>query len=732
MPLNVLNDQFLQSSNSSYKEYTSSDFVDDWLQLNWPDLLSTIDNPCCSWMDIKNLNAAGTIYLPDATRGSIGKNFIINNQSGYALTIKGTSTINPFNLIATLPNNTVYLFVLTNTDTSVGKYTFKVIGDSSTLINASLLAGYGLNAVSIGTSDGSKLNSQILTLNVTTGTEFTITPEHYAQCLLYTGDQNIEFNLPITGLTDGFYCSINNGSQYNITLSPPPGSYIQGMNNMVINPEQTLFLVYLREQITINDLSCQWITLGWGIQSLQTATYQSLPVPIGETTFRLTPNQLLNDIIEFQGGNSNLEAQIPIQPGEWVFVNSLESAKILTVQLVNQGGTPTGAPLTIPNQSSRFFYSTGVSLFPITNLPVVNPATDQARVLTADVNAPNASLCKWGVELEEYLTAGGAFSNLRMGPGTRASKNTTSRNIVLGKNVVHADDLFINTIIIDNEPFPQSDPLSTSCANNIMIGRSVRATCNSSIFIGKNITLSSTSTCTSSTVIGTGVNLTGEISPANYAIIGQQQCMVVNYGGQTVSPLPVVGTSAAPRSAIWIGQTDVGNTLQPSISMPSAQLLTSLYTKDYTQNVFNRAAFYFGKTDTTDNFMVIQSNQGNSRTNRIPLAVNYASATSGTQNSGYGTVPVNAAIAADDTITLTVTGAEILSDTTSKVICTVRYISPTLPIPTSLTVTVFNLVVVDIGVPGSFQLNIRSIGGYAVADTFVIDWFVVNLPPALP
>ena len=111
--------------------------------LSWPEETSTNDNLATRIIDVTPSAAGKSIFLPDATKSGTGNTILFNNKGAYTFTVKDSTGVQ----VGTIAAGTLWQVYLTNNTTAAGIYQLLQYGATTSIANASALAGTGIVAV---------------------------------------------------------------------------------------------------------------------------------------------------------------------------------------------------------------------------------------------------------------------------------------------------------------------------------------------------------------------------------------------------------------------------------------------------------------------------------------------------------------------------------------------------------------------------------------------------------
>jgi hypothetical protein len=111
--------------------------------LSWPEETSTSNNLATRIMNISAADAGRSIYLPDASKTGTGQTILFNNIGAQTITVRNDGGTQ----VVTIASGTLWQVYLTNNSTVNGTWSILQYGSTTSLANASALAGTGIVAV---------------------------------------------------------------------------------------------------------------------------------------------------------------------------------------------------------------------------------------------------------------------------------------------------------------------------------------------------------------------------------------------------------------------------------------------------------------------------------------------------------------------------------------------------------------------------------------------------------
>lgn len=207
----------------------------------FPSSLETGTNYLATYLIMSSDNNTYSMILPDARKGAVGiATRIINNGINNFNVLDADGNL----IIGAIEGGEVYDLILQENDTKDGLWKPLLIAGTTAGAQASQLAGLGLSA----NPASFRLDVQPSVLNLSA--PYNITKATQAILLNWTGS-NIEFLLPeydpiSGGVQSGFWFMVKNSTTTNgtITLTPPSGSTIDGLSELILTVSQNCSIYF--------------------------------------------------------------------------------------------------------------------------------------------------------------------------------------------------------------------------------------------------------------------------------------------------------------------------------------------------------------------------------------------------------------------------------------------------------------------------------------------------------
>jgi hypothetical protein len=334
--------------------------------LSWPTETSTSINLATRIMNISSATAGLSIYLPDASKTGTGQTILFNNIGAQTITVRNAGGTQ----VVTIPAGTLWQVYLTNNSTVNGTWSILQYGSTTSIANASALAGTGIVAVGA-------LLSQSVPITAF-NSNYTASSSDRAKMFNWTGAGGT-LTLPgPTSVGDNWFLYLRNSGSGAIVADAPGTTSIDG----------TAFLSFQPGESAI--IACDganFYTIGFGKSSVFAFDYTVIAVG-GTGNYTLTGTELNRVSYRFTGvltGNRNIIVPATVQQ-YWVD-NQTTGAYVFTVK------TPAGLGVALASGERAILYSDG---------------TDVLRADTSGVSYPIA-VAQGGTGA---TTAGAALINL--------------------------------------------------------------------------------------------------------------------------------------------------------------------------------------------------------------------------------------------------------------------------------------------------------------------------------
>jgi hypothetical protein len=334
--------------------------------LSWPTEASTSNNLATRIMNISAASAGLSIYLPDASKTGTGQTILFNNIGAQTITVRNAGGTQ----VVTVAAGTLWQIYLTNNSTVNGTWSILQYGATTSVANASALAGTGIVAVGA-------LLSQSVPITAF-NSNYTASSADRAKMFNWTGAGGT-LTLPgSTAVGDNWFLYLRNSGSGAIVADAPGVTLIDGTSFLSFQPGESAIIACD---------GANFYTIGFGKSAVFAFDYTVIAVG-GTGNYTLTGTELNRVSYRFTGvltGNRNIIVPATVQQ-YWVD-NQTTGAYTFTVK------TPAGLGVALAAGERAILYSDG---------------TDVLRADTSGVSYPIA-VAQGGTGA---TTAGAALINL--------------------------------------------------------------------------------------------------------------------------------------------------------------------------------------------------------------------------------------------------------------------------------------------------------------------------------
>jgi len=334
--------------------------------LSWPEETSTNTNLATRIIDVTPSATGKSIFLPDATKSGTGNTILFNNKGAYTFTVKDSTGVQ----VGTIAAGTLWQVYLTNNTTAAGIYQLLQYGATTSIANASALAGTGIVAV------GALLSQSVPITSF--NSDYTAGIADRAIMYNWTGaGGTLTLPDPVTTGTNWFLYLRNSGTGA-IVADAPGTTTIDGSGSLSFQPG---------ESAIIATDGANFFTIGFGQSATFAFDYTVIAVG-GTGNYTLSGSELNRVSYRFTGVKTGNRAIIvPATVQQYWVDNQTTGSYTFTVK------TSAGAGVVIAAGERAILYSDG---------------TDVLRADTAGVSYPIA-VAQGGTGA---TTAGAALINL--------------------------------------------------------------------------------------------------------------------------------------------------------------------------------------------------------------------------------------------------------------------------------------------------------------------------------
>jgi hypothetical protein len=305
------------------------------ITLSWPEETSTNVNLATRIMDVTPSTTGLSIILPDASKTGTGNTILFNNRGANTFTVRDATGVQ----VVTVAAGTLWQIYLTNNSTAAGVWRSLQYGATTSVANASALAGTGIVAV------GALLSQSVPVTSF--NSNYTTTLADRAKMFNWTGaGGTLTLPDPVTVGNNWFIYLRNSGSGA-ISADAPGFTLINGDSFLSFQPGESAII------------ACDgsnFYTIGFGQSATFAFDYTVIDVA-GTGNYTLVGTELNRVAYRFTGlltGNRNIIVPATVQQ-YWVD-NRTTGSYTLTVK------TPAGLGVSVAQNQRAILYSDGTDV----------------------------------------------------------------------------------------------------------------------------------------------------------------------------------------------------------------------------------------------------------------------------------------------------------------------------------------------------------------------------------
>jgi len=420
----VFGGQTIPSADSSYGAVTLTANQ----QFYWPE----VSSGTYLLYDVLDVYASGAyeITFPSAMEVSVGRSIMFNNLSAFTIILKDSLGTQ----IGTLLTGEVRAIYLVDNTTVQGDWEVIGLGSSTTVADASALAGAGLKVISSQLAQ----NYDAVSLSATT---YSLMITDRAKTLIsYGGALTLNLIDALTA-TNGYIFSLSNQGTGAITINPSGSELVDELLTKDLAPGESTFLVCN---------GTKWVTVGHGRSTQFQFTKLVLDISTG-TPFTLTSVQAQNKLIQFIGTTtSNVIVNVPAVVAVYYIQCAYAGAFTLTIK------TATGTSVVLTGTDRAIIYCDGIDVvLAQTSAAPANTLSGGASGSVVYQSAPNVTAFTAPGSAGQLLISGGAGTPTWTSTPTVTGLSDSGNLTFLGTaNRITGD--FSNTTIANRVTFQTS------------------------------------------------------------------------------------------------------------------------------------------------------------------------------------------------------------------------------------------------------------------------------------
>lgn len=293
------------------------------ITLSWPEETSASVNLAARIMDVTPDAAGRVIVLPAANKSGTGNTILFNNKGAHSFTVRNASGVQ----VVEVTPGTLWQVYLSSNTTPGGVWQALAYGASSSVADASALAGTGLVAV------GAELSQAVPVFNF--NSDYSAGTDDRATLLLWSGAGGV-LTLPDPATVGAnWFIELRNAGEGALVVNPAGSVQIDGSSTKTYNPG---------DSSTIISDGSTYYTVGFGQASVFAFDYTSINVA-GTGVYTLSGSELNRIAYSFTGLlTGDREVVVPATVQQYWVTNNTTGAHTLTIKtalgtgvVVNQG-----------------------------------------------------------------------------------------------------------------------------------------------------------------------------------------------------------------------------------------------------------------------------------------------------------------------------------------------------------------------------------------------------------
>ena len=305
------------------------------ITLSWPEETSTNVNLATRIMDVTPSTTGLSIILPDASKTGTGNTILFNNRGANTFTVRDSTGVQ----VVTVAAGTLWQIYLTNNSTAAGVWRSLQYGATTSIANASALAGTGIVAV------GALLSQSVPVTSF--NSNFTTSLADRARMFNWTGAGGTLTLPDPTIVGNNWFIYLRNSGSGAISADAPGFTLINGDSFLSFQPGESAII------------ACDgsnFYTIGFGQSATFAFDYTVIDVA-GTGNYTLVGTELNRVAYRFTGlltGNRNIIVPATVQQ-YWVD-NRTTGSYTLTVK------TPAGLGVSVAQNQRAILYSDGTDV----------------------------------------------------------------------------------------------------------------------------------------------------------------------------------------------------------------------------------------------------------------------------------------------------------------------------------------------------------------------------------
>jgi hypothetical protein len=250
--------------------------------LSWPINGNATNNYAARIMEVTASTSGLSLFMPPANQTSVGTDALIRNLGANTFTVKDSSG---GTILAVAAGEAKYIYITANPDVA-GTWGIIAFGAGSSTVDASVLQGYGILAIS------NTLNQSHPASSIATGYTFVLADR--SQAKIWSSGSGTAVLPAAASLGNNWFSLFKNNGTGTLTVSTTSAELIDGDVTKTFQPGESAFIICT---------GTEYITVGYGKSN--EFVFTALVKPVVAGNYVLTPSEASNTIQEFVGTLTN-------------------------------------------------------------------------------------------------------------------------------------------------------------------------------------------------------------------------------------------------------------------------------------------------------------------------------------------------------------------------------------------------------------------------------------------
>lgn len=350
----------VQPTDVSYRAVTLSANT----QLQWPINGNATNDYAARIMEVTATAGSLSLYMPPANQSSVGNDAMIRNVGSNAFTVKDYAGVD---VICTLaPGEAKYIYITTNVDEE-GTWGVLAFGAGASSVDAGVLAGYGLLAVSTTLNQSHPVT--------TFSSNGTADSTYRAKAYVWTGGAGTLTLGDSATLGNNWFMMLRNGGTGTLSIQTNGVDLFDGSTIVTLQVGESCFIV-------CSGVAFYSVGLGRSTQF----NFTQLTKPVTNGTYTLTSTEASNVILKFTGTlTGNVTIVVP-QTVQVYYVTNQTNGTVNNYTITLTTGIAGASEATITSSNQATLICDSVNLI---NANTVLAGASAISLIDGTVGAPS-------------------------------------------------------------------------------------------------------------------------------------------------------------------------------------------------------------------------------------------------------------------------------------------------------------------------------------------------------